>query len=158
MRTAPPSRLALLCLCLIVGLGAGCDGDGGTDAGPPDAGPPTGVGLTVDDAQLRDAILGVSPRAGNRYLLLDVTLQTRDDAISVAPVAFEVELEDRTRVRGDADRTNAMEDGCRSQMVASDSTLACRVAFVVAEGASAPRTLRWADATRSASAAVPPLE
>lgn len=146
-------------LGLLIGAAwtAGCDGDSGADGGPGDAAP-AGVELTVTAAAARGAIDGIAPRPGSQYYLLDVTFVARAvGPISVAPFALELELEDLTRVRGDAERTEAMEDGCRSRTVPMDATLNCRVAFIVAEDAAAPATLRWADANYDAAAAVPPL-
>jgi hypothetical protein len=149
-----------IALSILLGmLPSGCGGESGTDAGPPDAESATGVVLTVTAAAARATLNGVAPRPGNQYYLLDVTLEARGvGPVSIAPVAFEVELGDGTRVRGDADRTNAIGEGCRSRTVPVDETVACRVAFIVAEDAAAPTTLRWADASYAASAPVPPIE
>ncbi|MBX3271831.1 MAG: hypothetical protein KF729_16305 [Sandaracinaceae bacterium] len=142
---------ALPWLALILALGACDGGGGGSDAGAP----PTGVVLSVTGAARRADINGVVPRPGFEYLLLDAVIEARGvGPIPIAPFAFEVTLEDATRITADS-RTNELADGCRSRNLAVDETHACRLAFTVALDAAPASTLRWSDGSRSAVAPVP---
>lgn len=144
-RTAPILWLLLVC--------AGCDGTAVTDAGPP----PSGVILTATGVAERDSINGVAPRMGFKYYLIDVTIEARGvGPISIAPFAFEVALQDGTRITADS-RTNELADGCTSQSIPVDGMVACRLAFSPLVDAAPPATVRWSDGSRSASAMVPPL-
>ncbi len=142
---------ALLISCFVL---VGCDGE----MEVPDAGEPTeGVFLNVTAAAERDMINGIAPNMGYKYYLLDITIEARGlGPISIAPFSFTVTLADGAPIMGHR-RTNVLVDGCTSQMVGPDETLACRLVFNVLVDASAPATLRWTGATLSASADVPPL-
>lgn len=141
-------------LALVLLLAAGCDGATTVDAGEP----ATGVFLTATGATMRDSINGVAPRMGFKYYLIDATIEARGvGPISIAPFAFEVTLEDGSRFTADS-RTNELADGCTSRSVMIDETFACRLAFTPLIDAPAPVRLAWTDGSRSASAAVPPLE
>lgn len=148
MRTTRATFASLLCLLL-----AGCDGT----MAAPDAGVTSGVILTVTAAASRDQINGVAPRMGYQYFLLDTTIEARGvGPISIAPFAFQLTLEDGTRVIADS-RTNELTDGCRSRMIAVDEIVTCRLAFLALLDAAPPATLAWTDMTLRASAVVPPL-
>ena len=139
-----------LVACLLL---AGCDGT----MEMPDAGVTSGVVLTVTAAASRDQINGVAPRTGYQYYLLDTTIEARGvGPISIAPFAFQLTLEDGTRVIADS-RTNELVDGCTSQMIAVGETVVCRLAFLALLDATPPATLVWTDMIRRASAVVPPL-
>lgn len=144
------ARLPMIAILLL----AGCDGE----MELPDAGEPTaGVFMTVTAASERDQINALAPRMGFKYYLLDVSIEARGlGPISIAPFAFTVILAAGGPIMGDS-RTDDLADGCTSQMVGPDASLACRVVFVVLADASAPVTLRWTDGTESATAEVPPL-
>jgi len=144
-----PLRASLLVAVTLLGCGGGSDID--------DAGITEGVVLTVTAATSRDQINGVSPRMGYQYYLLDTTIEARGvGPISIAPFAYQLTLEDGTRVTGDS-RTNELADGCTSRSVAVDEVRACRLLFLVLTDASPPATLSWTDMTESARASVPPL-
>ena len=151
------TRPISLAACLLVPLALGCGAPAEPDAGF-DAMSLVGARLTVDEAAARDQINGVMPRAGFQYYLLTLTLEARGvGPLSIAPFALAITLEDGSLIEGDDDRTSSMTDGCTSQQIPVDGSLTCRVAFVVPVDAAPPATLAWEDASRSATATVPPL-
>lgn len=142
--------LRLVQTSALVALLFGCDGSAGTDAGPPDAGPPA-IGFEVTDAKRL-------PMDSTQAYAISITLEANTvGPLGVAANAFMLHLADGTVSIAAADPTNNVMDGCVSQSVALGESTSCVVIFYVAADAADPTTLDWSDGTHSASASVPPI-
>ena len=141
-------RAALSVLCALSMLA--CDGEN-TE---PDTGPPA-IEFVANFSTIVPSIGTLGPRPEHRFFVVNITLTANSEGpLSVAPIAFYVDLDTTMRIDAGPSETETIAEGCRSQTVALGASLSCNVVFELRD-ADTPVTITWSDGTRSRSAPVP---